>query len=157
MLKTCSVSIRLFASTVMNNRQRQRIRVNQLSLCVCGKGPYKGFLKKDCERGIHRWDCGFDVSDWPEQRFMNCDAIVPLAEADLSCPQEPVPTGKKVFPLHLCDVFSSWNVCNASSWECKNFSAMFERLFEPQVFPEPVFLVRHLGFARFFNGYWKPS
>lgn len=77
---------------------------------------------------------------------MNCDAIVPLAEANLSCPQEPVPTEKKcvmcVMPPH--ESVNTFQRC------LRGFSNL-------RCFHNQFFLVRYLGFARFLMGTGNPA
>lgn len=88
---------------------------------------------------------------------MNCDAIVPLAEADLSCPQEPVPTEKKCFHCTCAMCFYLETCVMPPHESVKTFQRRLRGFLNLRCFHNQFFLVRYLGFAHFLMGTGNPA
>lgn len=128
-LKSCCVSVQL--STDESSLAKS---------ASVAKALYKGFLIGDCERGIYWWTVDF-ISHWFMQHLMICamllhfllhGLVIALWRRCLQQRRATIDGTRSSLVPCKCEkslsisVLQYFSFRNTSSWECKNFSAIFE-------------------------------
>lgn len=141
-----------FTSTLMNNRQRQRTRVDQQSLCMANTRHQGKFWEKIVNEEFTDETLDLMSRMDPSNILWAAMQLCLLLQPNLSCPQEPLPTKKKkksVSTALLRCVFILKRVIphhesiKSFKWCLRGFSNLS-------------FLVRYLGCTHS-SGSWKPS